>query len=47
MNNTFLTVVLGDFNAKSFIWFKDDKTTYECSKIDGIISTFGLKQSLI
>ena len=47
VNNTFLTVVLGDFNAKSFIWFKDDKTTYECSKIDGIISTFGLKQSLI
>ena len=43
-NNTFLTVVLGDFNAKSNLWFKGDKTTYEGSKIDGITSTFGLQQ---
>ena len=41
-DNTFLIVVLGDFNAKSNRWFKDDKTTYEGSKIDGI--TFGLQQ---
>ena len=43
-HNTFLTVVLGDFNAKSNLWFKGDKTTYEGSKIDGITSTFGLQQ---
>ena len=43
-NNTFLTVVLGDLNAKSNLWFKGDKTTYEGSKIDGITSTFGLQQ---
>ena len=34
-HNTFLTVVLGDFNAKSNLWFKGDKTMYEGSKIDG------------
>ena len=43
-NNTFLTVFLGDFHAKSNLWFKGDKTTYEGSKIDGITSTFGLQQ---
>ena len=43
-NNTFLTVVLGDFNAKSNLWFKGHKTTYEGSKIDGITSAFGLQQ---
>ena len=45
-NNTFLTVVLGDFNAKSNLWFKGDKTTYEGSKIDVITSTFGLQQTM-
>ena len=25
-NNPFLTVVLGDFNAKSNLWYKNDKT---------------------
>ena len=43
-NNTFLTVVLGDFNAKSNLGFKGDKTRYEGSKIDGITSIFGLQQ---
>ena len=36
-NNPFLTVVLGDFNIKSNLWFKGDKTSYEGSKIDAII----------
>ena len=43
-HNSFLTVVLGDFNVKSNLWFKGDKTTYEGSEIDGITSTFGLQQ---
>ena len=43
-NNTFLTVVIGDFNAKSNLWFKGHKTMYEGSKIDGITCTFGLQQ---
>ena len=43
-NNTFLTVVLGDFNNKSNLWFKANKTTYEGSKMDGITSTCRLLQ---
>ena len=43
-NNPFLTVILGDFNTKSNLWFKGDKTTYERSKIDGVISIFRLQQ---
>ena len=42
--NTFLTVVLGDFNATSNLWFKCSKTMYESSKMDGITSTFRLQQ---
>ena len=42
-HNTFLTFVLGDFNAKSNLWFKCDKTLYEGCKIDGT-TTFGLQQ---
>ena len=43
-NNPFLTVVLGDFNFKSDLWCKSDKTSYEGSKIEGITSQFGLQQ---
>ena len=39
-----LTVVLGDFKAKSNLWYKNDKTKNEGSKIDGIASQFGLHQ---
>ena len=28
VNNPFLTIVLGDFNVKSNLWFKGDKTSY-------------------
>ena len=28
-NNSFLTVVLGDFNVNSNVWCKSDKTSYE------------------
>ena len=34
-NNPFLTVVLGDWNAKLSLWYNNDITTYEASKIDG------------
>ena len=42
-NNSFLTVVLGDFN----VGCKSDKTSYEGSKIKGITSQFGLQQLII
>ena len=43
-DNKFLTVVLGDFNAKSNLWFICNKTTYEGSKVDVIPPTFQLQQ---
>ena len=43
-NNPFMTVVLGDFNAKSNNWCKADVTSLEESKIDFITSSYGLNQ---
>ena len=40
----YLLVVLDNFSIKSSNWYKNDKTTYECSKIDAITSQFGLQQ---
>ena len=34
--NPYLIIILGDFNAKSSNWYKQDKTTYEGSKIEAI-----------
>ena len=42
--NPFLTVILGDFNAKLSLWFNNDVTTCEGSKIDGVTSQSGLQQ---
>ena len=44
--NPLLTAVLGDFNAKSNLCYKNIKTAYEGSKIDGIASQFGLHQHM-
>ena len=43
-NNPFMTVVLGDFNAKFNNWCKADITSLESSKIDTITSSYGLNQ---
>ena len=42
--NLFLTVAHGDFNAKSQTWFKNDKTSYERSKLDILTCSHGLYQ---
>ena len=42
--NPFLTVVIGDFNAKSSKWWIDDKTTQEGLKIENLLSQFSLSQ---
>ena len=42
--NPYLIVILGDVNAKSSNWHKNDTTTYEGSKINAITSHFGLNQ---
>ena len=44
VNNHFLTVILGDFNAKTSFWHNSNITTSEGSKIDGVTSQFGLEQ---
>ena len=46
VNNPFLTVIHGDFNAKSSLWYNNNITTYEGSKIDGVTSQFGLQQKI-
>ena len=43
-NNPFMTIVLGDFNAKSNNWCKSDITSLEGSKVDTIANSYGLNQ---
>ena len=42
--NSFLVVVIGNFNAKSSKWHCQDKSTFEGNVIDNITSQFGLYQ---
>ena len=42
--NPFLTVVIGDFNARSSKWCIDDKTTQEGLKIENLLYQFSLSQ---
>ena len=44
VNNPFLTVVLGDFDAKTSLWYNNDIATYKGSKTDSVTSQFGLDQ---
>ena len=45
-NNSLMTVVLGDFNAKSNNWCKVDSTSLESSMIDTIASSYGLNHGV-
>ena len=42
--NPFLSVVVGDFNARSSKWWTDDKTTQEGIKIEKLLFQFSLSQ---
>ena len=44
--NPFLTIVIGDFNAKSNKWSEGDRSTIEGSKLDFLTSRFGLSQKI-
>ena len=44
--NPFLTVIIGDLNAKFNKWCSTDKTTPEAAKLDNLISQYGLTQLL-
>ena len=41
---SFLTTIIGDFNAKSCNWYSHDKTNFEGCTIESITSQFGLHQ---
>ena len=41
---SFLTTIIVDFNAKSYTWYSNDKTSFEGSTIESITSQFGLDQ---
>ena len=43
VNNHFL-IILGDFKAKSNLWYNNNTTTHESSKIDDVNSQFGLQK---
>ena len=43
-NNQFMTSVLGDFNAKSHNWCKNDITSHEAFMTDVVMSNYGLHQ---
>ena len=42
--NPLLTVVIGNFNARSSKWWTDDKTTEEGIKIENLLFQFSLSQ---
>ena len=42
--NLFLIVALGDFNAKTANWYKNDMNLYEGLKINTITSQFGFQK---
>ena len=44
--NSFLTVIIWDFNAKFNKWCSTDKTTPEVAKVDNLTSQYGLTQFL-
>ena len=44
--NLFLTVIIGDFNAKFNKWCSTDKTTPERAKLDNLTSQYGLTRLL-
>ena len=42
--NLYLFGILGYFTAKLSAWCRSDKSTYEGSRIDGLVSNYGLQQ---
>ena len=42
--NPFVSIIIGDFNARSNNWCSSDKTTYEDKKLESLNSQCGFKQ---
>ena len=45
--NPFLIVALGNFNAKTTDWYKNDINSSQGLKVDTVASQFGLQQLII
>ena len=43
-SNPFVSIIIGDFNARSNNWCSSDKITYELKKLESLTSQCGLKQ---
>ena len=43
-SNPFVSIIIGEFNARSNNWCSSDKTTYKCKKPESLTSQCGLKQ---
>ena len=46
LRKPFLTMVLGDFNAKNKLWFDQDNTSYEGSILNDLMAQYGLTQTI-
>ena len=44
--NPFVSIIIGDFNARSKNWCFSDKTTYEGKKLESLTSQCGFKQAV-
>ena len=44
--NPFVSIIIGDFNARSNNWCSSDKTTYEGKKLETLTSQCGFKQAI-
>ena len=43
-NNPLFTIILGDFNASSSVWWTNDKTTTEGMKLESLATVHGFHQ---
>ena len=44
LRKPFLTMVLGDFNARIKLWFDQDNTSYKGSILNDLMAQYGLTQ---
>ena len=43
-SSSLFTIILGDFNARSSFWWKNDKTTVEGARLEALTSSHGFHQ---
>ena len=43
-NNTLFTIILGDFNGRSSVWWTNDKTTTEGTKLESLTTVHEFHQ---